>query len=98
VAGSISLAGGGEMSKPPWTPREVTKLNEYQNSGYMHPFTCPNRGDGHGQFNGDLGALVATVRGWICPYCDYTQDWAHDFMFKGAPPNPFEVLREDRLD
>jgi hypothetical protein len=22
--------------------------------------------------------LVATVNGWICPTCDYTQDWAHD--------------------
>ena len=24
-------------------------------------------------------ALVATVNGWICPTCDYTQDWAHAF-------------------
>lgn len=21
--------------------------------------------------------LVATVNGWICPTCDYTQNWAH---------------------
>lgn len=24
--------------------------------------------------------LVATINGWICPTCDYTQDWAHEFM------------------
>lgn len=23
--------------------------------------------------------LVATVNGWICPTCDYTQNWAHAF-------------------
>lgn len=47
----------------------------------MHPFTCPNRGDGaHRDVFGDLGALVPTVRGWICPFCDYAQTWAHTFM------------------
>lgn len=46
-----------------------------------HPFTCANRGDGnHRNVFGDLGALVPTVRGWICPFCDYTQAWAHGFM------------------
>src|SRR5713101_3675612 len=23
---------------------------------------------------------AATKQGWVCPYCDYKQDWAHDFM------------------
>jgi hypothetical protein len=45
----------------------------------LHPFTCPNRGN-HPELAGDKGVLVPTVRGWICPFCDYTQDWAHDFM------------------
>lgn len=45
----------------------------------MHPFTCPNRGN-HPEMAGDQGILVPTVRGWICPFCTYTQDWAHDFM------------------
>jgi hypothetical protein len=26
---------------------------------------------------GDRGVLVPTVRGWICPFCDYKQNWAH---------------------
>jgi hypothetical protein len=28
--------------------------------------------------------LVATLGGWICPTCDYTQDWAHAHMANGA--------------
>jgi len=24
--------------------------------------------------------LIATENGWICPVCDYKQDWAHNFM------------------
>lgn len=24
--------------------------------------------------------LVATVNGWICPTCDYTQNWCHEAM------------------
>lgn len=60
---------------------QVQQLNVLQNEGRYHAFTCPNRGDGeHREFNGDLGALVATRRGWICAWCDYTQNWAHDFM------------------
>lgn len=61
------------MTRQVFTPEQVTALNEYQAEGTTHPFTCAH---GH-------GTLVATVRGWICPYCDYTQDWAHDFMFNG---------------
>lgn len=63
------------------TPDQILILNQNQTCGFMHPFTCPNRGDGkHRTFNGDLGALVATHNGWICPWCNYTQNWAHGFM------------------
>jgi len=24
--------------------------------------------------------LIATKEGWICPVCDYKQNWAHNFM------------------
>ena len=68
-----------------WTADEVFNLNHNQNRGVVHPFTCPNRDDGeHREFNGDLGALVATRRGWICPWCNYTQDWAHEMSMQGA--------------
>lgn len=70
-----------------FTPSEVAALDAYQRSRYSHPFTCPNRGDGNHRENyggRDTGCLVPTVRGWICQFCDYTQDWAHQFM-KGKP-------------
>lgn len=68
-----------------FTCDEVVNLNKAQNSHALHPFTCPNRGDGNHRFlNGDTGALFATTRGWICPFCEYTQDWAHEFMKSGA--------------
>jgi hypothetical protein len=68
-----------------FTPDQVEALNAWQERSDVHPFTCTNRGDGaHRVLNGDLGTLVATVRGWICPYCDYEQSWAHGFMM---PPS-----------
>lgn len=61
-----------------FTATEVTQLAAHQMSGRYHPYTCANRGDGnHRDVYGDLGALVPTIRGWICPFCDYTQEWAH---------------------
>lgn len=63
---------------------DILRLNQWQ-VGASHPFTCARRNDGnHRCFNGDIGALVATTRGWICPWCDYTQSWAHEFMMEDA--------------
>lgn len=56
----------------PFTPEQVEGLNRYQVSGIFHEFTCGN--DSNHQ------ALVATADGWVCPDCDYTQNWAHHFM------------------
>lgn len=77
--------------KVPFTPEQVEALNRWQNTPWVHPFTCGNdRGDDahvayqieHG---GDLGQLVATPEGWKCPVCGYSQDWAHDFMTRHPP-------------
>ena len=58
-----------------YTADEVVVMNNYQMTSFCHPYTCPNRGDGnHRVWNGDLGALVATVGGWICIWCDYVQE------------------------
>jgi hypothetical protein len=71
------------MIEAPWTEEQVKSLNEYQRAAWMHPFTCANRGQGfHPWRRGDRGVLTATVNGWICDDCDYTQNWAHDFMFE----------------
>lgn len=51
-------------------------LNRYQHDGMMHPFTCPTAtSKKHPE-----RTLVATPEGWICRFCSYRQDWAHDFM------------------
>lgn len=57
------------MIKAPWTDEQVATLNYYQESGVFHPYTC-----GGEKCRADL---VATVNGWTCPQCDYTQDWAY---------------------
>lgn len=68
-------------TKKPFTHEQVSRLWEYQHNINFHPFTCANRGDGkHIQIGTDLGMLIPTIHGWICPFCDYTQDWAHNFM------------------
>jgi len=65
------------MIKAPWTPEQVESANAYQTSGVFHEFTC---GTKEKQASGSSGAQIATSNGWVCPSCDYTQDWAHDFM------------------
>ena len=79
----------------PWTAAQVAKLNEWQASPHAHPFTCTNnRSDAaHKRYAEvhqlhDYGILLATPAGWRCPVCGYRQNWAHDFMFNGAPPEP----------
>jgi hypothetical protein len=71
----------------PWTLEEVAALNDYQQNGRFHPFTCGNdrSDDVHVAYaalhrDRDLGLLVATAGGWHCPVCGYFQNWAHDFM------------------
>lgn len=64
----------------PFTPKQVEHLNAWQKAGRFHPFTCGsgNRTDKN-HLDGE-GVLVATEAGWHCPYCDYKQNWCHDFM------------------
>ena len=64
----------------PFSPDQVQRLNEWRAAPGVHPFTCANRGDGDHRRTTDLGVLVATVDGWICPDCSCTQRWAHQSM------------------
>lgn len=63
------------MSKiyAPFSDEQVKNLNDYQKLGIVHPFTCGKDHDGN-------RVLVATNNGWVCPTCDYSQNWAHEFM------------------
>ena len=65
----------------PFSAEQVEKLNDYQRSDLVHAFTCGRRGDP--PHRGEC-ELVATIKGWICVYCDYEQDWAHSFMADGS--------------
>lgn len=96
----------------PFTPAQVQVLNERQvhvdGSMPVHPFTCPNRGEGitfdaactadtsratHGNEGGDRGVLIATEDGWVCPHCGYRQDWA--FAEMAEPPVPLGEMFKD---
>jgi hypothetical protein len=70
--------------KAPWTAEQVAALNRWQNCVYVHPFTCGSAIQAQEHRDG-AAVLMATSDGWICPYCDYRQDWAHDFMFDDPP-------------
>jgi hypothetical protein len=64
--------------KAPWTEDQVSAANLWQECDFVHPFTCGTK-QKHDDLAGDH-PLIATTQGWVCPYCDYHQDWAWDFM------------------
>ena len=86
----------------PFTEDQIASLNEYQKSGVFNEFTCGNDncpGKRHISYNpkyrppepaptGDT--LVAYELGWLCPSCNYTQNWGWKFMadwsWKSANP------------
>lgn len=88
----------------PFTPEQVANLNAYQKRGHFHPFTCGsgkrcvekikityNQPGVIKQGLDELEVsttLVATEAGWVCPNCDYTQDWAWEFMAE-----PFQEIK-----
>lgn len=64
----------------PFTPDQQKQLNDYQQNSKNrhHRFICAaiNCIDGDGEYS----VLIARERGWICPCCDYTSNWAYKFM------------------
>jgi len=66
-----------EHIRAPFTAEQAAALNGFQQAGNMHPFTCAR-----GHLSGHVSLVAVAEAGWICPVdtCDYTQDWAHDFM------------------
>lgn len=82
--------------KAPFTPEQVEALNRFQQLSHVHPFTCGSGYRTNKSIHPDgEGVLVATVDGWICRNCDYTQDWAHAMMADPNSPifsSPLELL------
>lgn len=58
----------------PFSAEQVRLLNAYQSNGVFSPYCCVRPHSGMGRL------LVATTEGWSCPSCDFTQNWAHEFM------------------
>ncbi|MHB8366761.1 MAG: hypothetical protein ACYDB0_07030 [Acidithiobacillus sp.] len=58
-----------------WTPEQVEQLNRLQRGELCgHPYTCPNRSIMPHHDNGrEIGCLLATKDGWVCPDCGYTE-------------------------
>ena len=46
-----------------------------------HTVTCGGNHRDANHLDGE-GVLVATERGWMCLYCDYTQNWASESIEK----------------
>lgn len=77
-----------DLSHAPWTEAEVTALERWQRSGFVHPYTCRKcrgRLSVERAVKVELGIapsvdhdecrLVPTIDGWTCQTCDYTQNW-----------------------
>lgn len=77
----------------PWSDREVAALNDFQNLGFVHPFTC--------RCSGNV-ILRATREGWRCSAekdCGYRQNWAWAAMADRDSPiwtNPLKRLEKQR--
>lgn len=84
-----------DLIEAPFTVAQVVRLNAYQRAGAGHPFTCGKRGCPRPP---EDDALIATVRGWICPYCDGVQNWAHAFMADGSHETRFPGRRTNTIN
>ena len=60
-----------------FTEEQVKNINDFQNSGMFHPFTCDN--------DQCREVLVATKNGLECPKCGYKQTFVHGFMTEPIP-------------
>ena len=72
-----------EKINAPFTDEQVEKLNEFQNEGKMHPFTCcspSNINKCMRRKRVNEGLLIATNEGWVCPCGKIKQSWAWAFM------------------
>ena len=74
-----------------WPPKQIEQLNRIQRGevdGHLH--ICPNRFITPHHDNGrDIGCLLATKDGWLCPDCGYTERPFHKLQpepLQGATP------------
>lgn len=66
----------------PFTPEQVTNINNWQFAGVVHPFTCMSPDIAKCERRNEIsqGILIAHAQGFVCPCGEYTQTWCHDYM------------------
>jgi len=65
-----------DMAYPPFNECQIKNFNEFQESKFMHPFTC-------GKHSGVK--LIMVDDRLVCPIegCDYEQRWCWKWMIDG---------------
>jgi hypothetical protein len=81
-----------EKAHAPFTEDEIKIINDSQDHGMVHPYTCCSpdklaadcmrRNDSGSTFKENQGILIATKDGMICPCGKYKQDWVYAGMLK----------------
>jgi hypothetical protein len=66
------------ITRAPFTKEQIKKINQYQQEGRFHPYTCPDCVDEKGRAK----KLIANEEGLFCQTCDYKQDWVHSASIK----------------
>jgi len=57
------------------TKEQVDMLNQHQNSGKYHPYTCCSYNDCERNKQPKYGQLIATEECWVCPCGEYKQEY-----------------------
>lgn len=65
-----------ERINAPWSEKVVELLIKYQKSSQVHPYTCGTT-ECVTKYGWDFDSthLKPTTEGWVCPLCDYKQNW-----------------------
>lgn len=57
------------------TKEDIDILNQHQNSGRFHPYTCCSYNGCERDKQPNWGQLIATEDGWVCPCGNYKQEY-----------------------
>ena len=70
-----------DKSFAPWTEEQVINLRKWQDSDFVHPYTCVCDSN---------NILKPEKDGFVCLVCGYLQNWCYQDMLDGPPENPFQ--------
>lgn len=76
---------GITKSYAPFSIEQREKLAEFQNCGWVHPFTCCGI------------KMTPLIDGMTCELCKRVQTWVWPEMLEGAPANPWDTLALSRV-